>query len=946
MNLSDIPQGTILGINYSGAHDSSIAAVSPYGEPIWAASLERFSRIKQDGRPPFQILDLVPWEKVATVAISTERTLAPGPYPKSKLLHRPLTPPRSQGLQHQAAFYALLNKIPRPLEFVCHQISHSASAFWCSDFESSLCLTYDGGMHNSPWFGGLYKCDHEAGIIPLDQFSAIDYPKITSLYTFVTALLGFTPNKHEGKITGLAAYGKPDPACRKLLERWLYQNYYQIEAAMEWAFGYDDTIPPSLSVREHIMQPFRDEAAAFSSETLAWAVQAMAEDHVLDIIQQAKSQGWNHSNMCLSGGLFSNVKINQRVVESGFDNLFVAPPMTDDGTALGAALHVAAQAGIKPRRKVSSMLLGTAPDKNEIEQTIKKYNLKATQLAEPSAKIAQLLHEGQVVAVVHGRMEFGPRALCNRSILAAATSADINQQLNKRLNRTEFMPFAPVSRYEDADDCYLNIIKVIRSAEFMTVTVNCTDEMKTHCPAVVHIDGTARPQLVRENENPFIHKLLTHYVALSGKKALVNTSYNIHEEPIICTADDAIRGFLESGIDYLYLDGGWLIKFTENTLAAALYLQQKKRTPSTKSQTLQLVNTRLNKAIDILTNQLREKEQCIQQFNKQLTEKEAEIKNNISAYSRKPPDKPAPLWPKIRRCVLKFIFKTPYPLGVLRQYEPKQLRLSTSIPKTPITPNLGFCILTPSYNQGKFIERTITSVLNQQYPQLRHGIQDGGSTDDSCIIIKKFAHQLAYSDSRPDSGQAAAISYGFAQMSPRNDEIMAWLNSDDTLLPGTLNIVADYFDKNPDIDVIYGHRIIINEADEEVGRWYLPPHNNKTLKWVDYVPQETLFWRASAWTKVDGINPNFQFAMDWDLLARFEVSGLKIKRIPYFLGCFRVHDHQKTHLHINSRGLTEMNEIRDRLNPQNKNKDKAIRDAATIEARRSAVTYRLQKISL
>jgi len=169
----------------------------------------------------------------------------------------------------------------------------------------------------------------------------------------------------------------------------------------------------------------------------------------------------------------------------------------------------------------------------------------------------ELLAKGAVVAVFQGAAEFGPRALGNRSILAQASDAEINKSLNERLSRTEFMPFAPMTRIEDAEMCYRDIGRVRSSAAFMTVTVNCTDSMQRESPAVVHVDGTARPQLVTRESNPLIHSVLGYYKAITGKLAIVNTSFNIHEEPIVSSPEDALRGFFESGLDLPVHGGGW-----------------------------------------------------------------------------------------------------------------------------------------------------------------------------------------------------------------------------------------------------------------------------------------------------------------------------------------------------------------------------------------------------
>jgi carbamoyltransferase len=163
-----------------------------------------------------------------------------------------------------------------------------------------------------------------------------------------------------------------------------------------------------------------------------------------------------------------------------------------------------------------------------------------------------------VVIRVAGKMEYGPRALGNRSILSHAADASINDWLNKRLQRSEFMPFAPATLAEHAEDCYLNASKARDAARFMTVTYDCKPDMKATCPAAVHIDGTARPQIVDKATYPGLHAILTRYRELTGTASVINTSYNMHEEPIVCSANDAIRAFKQSGLPYMAL-GDYLV---------------------------------------------------------------------------------------------------------------------------------------------------------------------------------------------------------------------------------------------------------------------------------------------------------------------------------------------------------------------------------------------------
>ena len=251
-------------------------------------------------------------------------------------------------------------------------------------------------------------------------------------------------------------------------------------------------------------------------------------------------------------------------------------------------------------------------------------------------------------------------------------------------------------------------------------------------------------------------------------------------------------------------------------------------------------------------------------------------------------------------------------LGNLNQHSPVPVQpIAPYVCVTPTTQLPVISLITPSYNQGHFIERTIRSVLDQGYPKIEYVVQDGGSSDDTVSVLKKYGDRLAGWDSNPDNGQSHALNLGFARTT---GEIMGWLNSDDVLLPGTLSCVADYFARHSDVDVVYGNRLLINEDDMNIGRWILPGHDSEALSWADYVPQETLFWRRSLWEKTGGkIDESFRFAMDWDLLVRFRDAGARFAHIPRFLGAFRIHIQQKTSAAIGEVGFQEMDSIRERI---------------------------------
>jgi glycosyltransferase involved in cell wall biosynthesis len=252
-----------------------------------------------------------------------------------------------------------------------------------------------------------------------------------------------------------------------------------------------------------------------------------------------------------------------------------------------------------------------------------------------------------------------------------------------------------------------------------------------------------------------------------------------------------------------------------------------------------------------------------------------------------------------------------FQLGARPSHAPRRITCETFPAKTARSnPPVRFSIVTPSYNQCRYLAETMKSVLSQKQIDLEYVVQDGGSTDGSVELIRSHASQLKHWESAKDQGQADAIARGFKPTSGRPDDVMAWLNSDDSYLPNALAYVAGYFAAHPDVDVVYGHRILIDENSHEIGRWLLPPHDDDLLKLNDYVPQEALFWRRRIWDKVGGIDASFKFAMDWDLLLRFQAAGAKIVRVPYFLACFRIHAAQKTSAQMESVGQKEIDALR------------------------------------
>jgi GT2 family glycosyltransferase len=250
-------------------------------------------------------------------------------------------------------------------------------------------------------------------------------------------------------------------------------------------------------------------------------------------------------------------------------------------------------------------------------------------------------------------------------------------------------------------------------------------------------------------------------------------------------------------------------------------------------------------------------------------------------------------------------------LGILRQHQPVRLHLERLPATNPPNKYLHISMVTPSFNQGQFVGHTLQSVLNQQYPNLEYIVIDGASSDGSQRVIAQHELHLTHWISEADKGQTEAINKGFRLTS---GEIMGYLNSDDLLLPGALNTVADYFSRRPDIDVIYGHRILIDEHGLAIGRWILPPHTTLAYAWNDFVPQETMFWRRSVWDQAGGrLDESFRFAMDWELISRFSSIGARFYRLPCYLAAFRVHANQKTSLQMATIGAEEIDRVVEKM---------------------------------
>lgn len=248
-------------------------------------------------------------------------------------------------------------------------------------------------------------------------------------------------------------------------------------------------------------------------------------------------------------------------------------------------------------------------------------------------------------------------------------------------------------------------------------------------------------------------------------------------------------------------------------------------------------------------------------------------------------------------------------LGRLHQYPPRAVSVShISVSQDDAESLPSIVLVTPSFNQANFVGDTLGSVQAQKYPKLHYVVQDACSTDGTAQILQSFDSNCAEIRIEQDDGQTDALNRGFSSTS---SEVMGYLNSDDLLLPGALYFIGRYFRDNSDVDVIYGNRLIINEDGQEIGRWILPGHDPDVLRFVDYVPQESMFWRRRIWERVGSkFDASLQFAMDWDLILRFLDAGAVFHHVPGLFGVFRAHGGQKSQVDFLTHGAREMSTLR------------------------------------
>lgn len=481
------------------------------------------------------------------------------------------------------------NNVSIVISRIEHHTAHMLPALYMSGFlteeTKTVSVTYDG-------FGDGVSAtiiDHDTNEILAREY--IDN-SLGLVYQYVTGALGFKEHQHEGKITGLAAFGTPKYV--ELFEDFFvgydYEtksfvpNYLKYYHAEEEGFinkkveinsnihGFKNMLRLKDRVYSFVNHLMRNPDGGATKEDIAATVQFYTENLICQwISDRLDENGIKECNVVLSGGLFANVKVNYYISQlSQVNKLFVLPPMGDEGTSIGSAIGVNERInGVKSVNldmfAQDKLYLGSTESKSLKTELIDKdkyivYQLESFAQPDVVSYVAGLLADKKIVCISRGYSEFGPRALGNHSILYDAGEKETNDSLNARLNRSEFMPFAPITIDKFSQDLFLNTDGLEKTLKYMTIAVPVTDEFKDNYKAAYHIDFTARPQILHKVDNPIVYNIIGEYSNLSNKKALINTSFNLHNSPIIFTDQVAYDSFVTADLDALLLSDKLIVK--------------------------------------------------------------------------------------------------------------------------------------------------------------------------------------------------------------------------------------------------------------------------------------------------------------------------------------------------------------------------------------------------
>ena len=554
----------ILGINW-GEHDSAACLIQD-GRLIAAAEEERFNRIKhapfayplraahyclQEGKIEPEDVDIIAFSFSPTVGLGSGIWHALRHFPRGNFIALSELVRRAWYIA-QPGYSRYVLKLPAETRsvFVPHHMAHAASAFYASPFDRAAVLIVDamGEWPTTSLYQGVGN--------RLEPLLTINFPhSLGFYYSAFTEYFGFSPFEGEYKVMGMAAYGQPrfDEQLGKLL-RLSDAGRFQLDLQyFNFQYDYGRTTWYSTRMEEAFGPPATSTSMPDQHYLdLAASVQQRLEDAIFHLVDHLHERT-GLPNLCLAGGVALNSVANGKLVRRGpFERLFVQPAAADSGTALGAALYAQHHVlGKKEREPLQHVFLGPEYTSEEIRDSLKHSLLDYEEVENPAEVGAELLAQGHIVGWFQGRMEFGPRALGNRSILADPRRAEMKDRINAAVKfRESFRPFAPSVAEERSDEFFEDV----GGSPYMLRVTPVRPGVGERIPAVTHVNGSARLHTVSLQTNPLYHELIERFGSKTGVPVVLNTSFNVRGEPIVCTPKEAVACFFNSGLDALVLD--------------------------------------------------------------------------------------------------------------------------------------------------------------------------------------------------------------------------------------------------------------------------------------------------------------------------------------------------------------------------------------------------------
>ena len=558
---------------HSGPHDSVAALFDDYDLQA-AVQLERLTRRKGDGgtHPDLcidEVLKIAGAVRADIDVVSMSRTLLDTKYFRHMrglrwLEEQVLRRSRGKTLQymtHEMRRYRSRNlddlfdlaafrrdggfRADTKLHFSNHHEAHALPALFYSPWDEALLVTADGGGDTVNYSHRSFANGAVETIYGGDELLFTEKPvdSLGRAYSAATLALGFRMDRHEGKLTGLAALGEP-------LRAKEIGSFFRVDD--------NGRVYSTFSGFSHMRRYMRQLAKTTKRADLAASIQEVLENTMLRSVENLLA---HHPSRHLgaAGGVFANVRLNRLLAEKlGLNEIFIFPAMGDEGLPVGSALiYLMERDGLKVwldrRRPLGPIFLGRDYT-SAIDSALAALPAVRRLQAAPVAEAVRRLAGGEIGAIFTGRMEYGPRALGARSILANPSRRETHDLLNQRLARTEFMPFAPVIAAERAADVFdINAVNA-RACAYMTIACGVRPQWRDRIPAVVHVDGSARPQVIRREDNKLYYDIVRGFEAATGLPVLVNTSFNVHEEPIVNTPAECAKALTDGRIDFVVTD--------------------------------------------------------------------------------------------------------------------------------------------------------------------------------------------------------------------------------------------------------------------------------------------------------------------------------------------------------------------------------------------------------